>query len=196
MNEDEDLGNVLTDSYKEHQKDIAIKTLGGRTHLSIAKIAKLLEHKEHGATIGAITLDDLLTIKNGAGKSTPVAAVAAAAAAPAPRKAAKKAGKKAAKKAGKKAAKKAGKKAAPKAKVSAAPKAKAGKGSKPRLVRDVAYKEVKAALKSLKGNCSNGDLVKATKYTPVQIRTFLNELIESGDVAYEGKGRGMKYSLA
>ena len=188
MNEDEDLGNVLTDSYKEHQKDIAIKTLGGRTHLSIAKIAKLLEHKEHGATIGAITLDDLLTIKNGAGKSTPVAAVAAAAAAPAPRKAAKKAGKKA--------AKKAGKKAAPKAKVSAAPKAKAGKGSKPRLVRDVAYKEVKAALKSLKGNCSNGDLVKATKYTPVQIRTFLNELIESGDVAYEGKGRGMKYSLA
>ena len=60
MSETEDLGSVLDDSYKTHQKDIAIKTLGGRTHLSIAKIAKLLEHKEHGATIGAITLDELI----------------------------------------------------------------------------------------------------------------------------------------
>jgi hypothetical protein len=38
--------------------------------------------------------------------------------------------------------------------------------------------------------------VKATKYTPVQVRTFLNELITEGTVTYEGKGRGTKYSLA
>ena len=184
---EENLGDALDNEYKQHQKEIAIKTLGGRTHLSISKIAKLLEHKEHGATIGAITLDELLVVKNGAPKATPARAAAAPPAAAAPAKA----------KAGKKAAKKATKKAAPvKAKASPAKKTAAGKGSKPRLVRDVAYKEVKAALKSLKGNVSNGDLVKATKYTPVQIRTFLNELIAEGDVTYQGKGRGTTYSLA
>ena len=171
---EENLGDALDNEYKQHQKEIAIKTLGGRTHLTISKIAKLLEHKEHGATIGAITLDELLVAKNGVAAKAPTSAAAPVAAkapkAPKEPKAAK----------------------APKA-----PKApKAGAGTKPRLNRDVAFKEVKAALKSLKGNVSNGDLVKATKYTPVQIRTFLNELIEAGEVAYEGKGRGTKYSLA
>jgi Tfp pilus assembly protein FimV len=188
---EENLGDVLSDNYKQHQRDVAIKTLGGRTHLTIAKISKLLEHPEHGATIGSITLDDLLAVNDGA--------VVADAPAPAPKTRAKKAAKskaapkgKTAKKAAKKAA------AAPKAKekAAAAPKAKEKGGKKPRLNRDIAHKEIKAALKAQKAPCSNGDLVKATKYTPVQVRTFLNELITEGTVTYEGKGRGTKYSLA
>ena len=183
---EENLGDALDNEYKQHQKEIAIKTLGGRTHLTISKIAKLLEHKEHGATIGAITLDELLVAKNGVSKKgSPVGAAPVAAKAPKAAKEPK------------------APKAAKEPKAAKAPKepkepkaAKAGAGTKPRLNRDVAFKEVKAALKSLKGNVSNGDLVQATKYTPVQIRTFLNELIEAGDVTYEGKGRGTKYSLA
>ena len=193
---EENLGDALNTEYATHQKDIAIKTLGSRTHLSIAKIAKLLEHKEHGATIGSITLDELLVAAGAStGAPAPKAAKAAkAAAAPKAPKAPKAA--KAAKTNGAPKAKK-----AVKAKSNGSPKAgngspKAGKGSKPRLVRDVAYKEVKAALKANKGDCSNGDLVKATDYTAVQIRTFLNEMIETGDVKYTGKGRGTKYSLA
>jgi len=196
---EENLGDALNTEYATHQKDIAIKTLGSRTHLSIAKIAKLLEHKEHGATIGSITLDELLVAAGAStGAPAPKAAKAAkAAAAPKAAKAPK--APKAAKAAKTNGAPKA--KKAVKAKSNGSPKAgngspKAGKGSKPRLVRDVAYKEVKAALKANKGDCSNGDLVKATDYTAVQIRTFLNEMIETGDVKYTGKGRGTKYSLA
>ena len=193
---EENLGDALNTEYATHQKDIAIKTLGSRTHLSIAKIAKLLEHKEHGATIGSITLDELL-VAAGASTGAPAPKAAKAAAAPKAAKAPK--APKAAKAAKTNGAPKA--KKAVKAKSNGSPKAgngspKAGKGSKPRLVRDVAYKEVKAALKANKGDCSNGDLVKATDYTAVQIRTFLNEMIETGDVKYTGKGRGTKYSLA
>lgn len=199
----DNLGAALDTEYANHQKDIAIKTLGSRTHLTIAKIAKLLEHKEHGSTIGSITLDELLAIAAGGAvvaAPTPAAkAPAAKAKAKAKPKAAKKQAKAktngAAKPKAAKAAKPA-KKQAVKAKTNGAAAPKAGKGSKPRLVRDVAYKEVKAALKSLKGECSNGDLVKATDYTAVQIRTFLNELIEKGEVQFAGKGRGTKYSLA
>lgn len=185
---EENLGDVLSDNYKQHQKDVAIKTLGGRTHLTIAKISKLLEHPEHGATIGSITLDDLLAVSDGAS--------VAPAPAPAPKTTKKAAKSKAAPKgkATKKAAKKTTKKTAKKA--AAAPKAKGKGGKKPRLNRDIAHKEIKAALKAQKAPCSNGDLVKATKYTPVQVRTFLNELITEGAVTYEGKGRGTKYSLA
>jgi hypothetical protein len=198
MSED-NLGAALDNEYANHQKDIAVKTLGSRTHLTIAKIAKLLEHKEHGSTIGSITLDELLVVAaGGAVVAAPASAAKAPAAKAKPAKAAKKQAKAKTNGAAKpakaaKAAKPAKKQA--KAKTNGAAKA-AGKGSKPRLVRDVAYKEVKAALKSLKGDCSNGDLVKATDYTAVQIRTFLNELIEKGDVTFAGKGRGTKYSLA
>jgi len=189
---EENLGAALDTEYATHQKDIAIKTLGSRTHLSIAKIAKLLEHKEHGATIGSITLDELL-VAAGTTVAAPAPAPKAKKAVAAPKAAKAKPAKKAAK-AKSNGAPKA--KKAVKAKSNGAATPKAGKGSKPRLVRDVAYKEVKAALKAHKGDCSNGDLVKATDYTAVQIRTFLNEMIESGDVKYTGKGRGTKYSLA
>jgi hypothetical protein len=198
---EENLGDALNTEYATHQKDIAIKTLGSRTHLSIAKIAKLLEHKEHGATIGSITLDELL-VAAGASTGAPAPKAAKAAktnGAPKAPKAAKAA--KAAKTNGApKAAKAAKTNGAPKAQKAVKAKSngspKAAKAAKPRLVRDVAYKEVKAAIKANKGDCSNGDLVKATDYTAVQIRTFLNEMIETGDVKYTGKGRGTKYSLA
>ena len=72
MSSNEDLGNVLSDNYVSHQREIAIKTLGSRTHLTISKIAQLLEHKEHGATIGAITLDELLSVRGASnGEATP-----------------------------------------------------------------------------------------------------------------------------
>lgn len=172
MRDKEDLGETLNDEIKQHQREIAIKTLGDRTHLSIAKIAKLLEHPEHGPTIGSITLADLLAVSTNSGVASPKAAAPKAEKAP---KAAK----------------------APKApKAPKAEKAAKAPGTKPRLNREVAHKEICAALKSLKGSVSNGDLVTATQYTPVQVRTFLNELIEAGKVVYEGKGRGTKYSLA
>jgi len=205
---EENLGAALDTEYATHQKDIAIKTLGSRTHLSIAKIAKLLEHKEHGATIGSITLDELLVVAAGATTDAPVATTdapvatkpAKAAKAPKAAKAAKPAKEaKAAKPAKEAKAAKAAKTngAAKPAKAAKAPKTASAKGGKkPRLVRDVAYKEVKAALKAHKGAASNGDLVNATDYTAVQVRTFLNELIEKGEVTYEGKGRGTKYDLA
>jgi len=193
---EENLGAALDTEYATHQKDIAIKTLGSRTHLSISKIAKLLEHKEHGATIGSITLDELLAMSAGVTvdaaatpKSKPKAKKAAAAAKP-------KATKKKSATAKPNGAAKPAKAAKAKTNGAAAKAPKSGKGSKPRLVREVAYKEVKAALKAHKGLASNGDLVKATDYTAVQVRTFLNELIEKGEVAYEGKGRGTKYDLA
>jgi len=204
---EENLGAALDTEYATHQKDIAIKTLGSRTHLSIAKIAKLLEHKEHGATIGSITLDELLVVAAGATTDAPVATKPAKAAkAPKAAKATKPAKEAKATKPAKeakaakpakeaKAAKTNG--AAKPAKAAKAPKTASAKGGKkPRLVRDVAYKEVKAALKAHKGAASNGDLVNATDYTAVQVRTFLNELIEKGEVTYEGKGRGTKYDLA
>ena len=211
---EENLGAALDTEYATHQKDIAIKTLGSRTHLSIAKIAKLLEHKEHGATIGSITLDELLVVAAGATTDAPVATTdapvatkpAKAAKAPKAAKATKPAKEAKATKPAKeakaakpakeaKAAKTNG--AAKPAKAAKAPKTASAKGGKkPRLVRDVAYKEVKAALKAHKGAASNGDLVNATDYTAVQVRTFLNELIEKGEVTYEGKGRGTKYDLA
>ena len=196
---EENLGAALDTEYATHQKDIAIKTLGSRTHLSIAKIAKLLEHKEHGATIGSITLDELLVVAAGATTDAPVATKPAKAAkAPKAAKATKPAKEAKAAKPAKKAAKAAKTNGAAKpAKAAKAPKTASAKGGKkPRLVRDVAYKEVKAALKAHKGAASNGDLVNATDYTAVQVRTFLNELIEKGEVTYEGKGRGTKYDLA
>jgi len=203
---EENLGAALDTEYATHQKDIAIKTLGSRTHLSIAKIAKLLEHKEHGATIGSITLDELLVVAAGATTDAPVATTdapvatkpAKAAKAPKAAKATKPAKEAKAAKPAKKAAKAAKTNGAAKpAKAAKAPKTASAKGGKkPRLVRDVAYKEVKAALKAHKGAASNGDLVNATDYTAVQVRTFLNELIEKGEVTYEGKGRGTKYDLA
>jgi hypothetical protein len=186
MSNEENLSEVLTDSYQQHQKEVAIQTLGERTHLTIALIAKLLEHPEHGATIGSITLDDLLSVsqktKTEEGGGSPEIT-------PEPKKAAKKAS------AEKPAKKTPTKKSTKKAAAEDTEDEETSRGGRQRLDRKQGYEEIKAALKAHGEPASNGDLAKATGFTPVQVRTFLNELVESGKVSYEGKGRGTKYFL-
>jgi len=187
---EENLSEVLTDSYVRNQRASAIITLGGRTHLSIGKLAKLLEHPDHGPVIATITLDDLLKVSSKSSEdededevevSAPKAKKTAKVAPPkvTPKAAAPKTAPKTAK-------------AAPKAAKAAAP---TQGGKRERLDRDTGFREITAALTAHKEPMANGDLVKATGYTAMHIRTFLNEMIEAGTVTYEGKGRGTKYLL-
>jgi len=196
---DESLEQVLDDAYRARYREVAIRNLGQRTHLTIEKLAKLVSHKDHGPTVKDITLQELLdvTLKNGKSTAAPAApapapvAATPAVAAKTTKKAAKKTTKKAAKKTTKKAAKKTTKKAAKKG-----PKADKGK-PKPRLNYDVGKREVLAAIKAARGPVGRGDIEAATGYTGVQVRTFAKALKEEGKVKVLGEGgRSTKYDAA
>ena len=48
---------------RTHQRDVAIKNLGDRTHLTLGQVAKLCDHPQHGETVATITLQELLDVK-------------------------------------------------------------------------------------------------------------------------------------
>jgi hypothetical protein len=191
----EDLGNVLDDSYRQHKRDVAIKRLGERTSLTLEQVSKLVSHPEHGDVVKTITLQEL--IDEGAAKTTETDDGDEAAAAPPPRRPApnkKKAAKKATKApaAKKKAAKKAAKK---KAASSNGRKADFGK-KKPRLDYEQGCKEVLAALKAHGKPAGRNDLESATGYSAVQVRTFCKRLAENGKIKILGKGgRSTSYAM-
>ena len=194
----EDLGNVLDDSFEAQKRAVAIGVLGERTHLTMGLIAKLLEHPKHGDVIKEITLQELLDAAHGEEEAEEAeeSAEEEEAAAPAPAKG--KAKKKAAKK--KSAKKKSAKKKTTKKKTTK--KKGGGKGKKadsgkkkPRLDRDIGYAEIKKALKAAKEPVGMGHLVDVTGFPPVQTRTFLKELEKKGEVKRHGKGKATKYDL-
>ena len=62
--------------------------------------------------------------------------------------------------------------------------------------REAYDKAILEALKELGGGPVSGAKIKArVGGTPLQARTALNRLIETGAVTFEGKARGTKYSL-
>jgi len=206
---DENLSDVLDDKadYLAYKKKKTIEKLSERTHLTMAKIAKLVAHEEHGSIVGDITLQELIDAAlPGAvaealeeqGDDAPAPA-APPVARPAPKPAAKKkaaAAKKTAPAKKKPAAKKKAAAKKPSAKAATGKKADYGK-KKPRLQREQGYKEIQAALKAAGEPCGRGDLEEATGYTGVQVRTFCKELVVLGKVKILGKGgRSTKYELA
>ena len=207
---DENLSDVLDDKadYLAYKKKKTIEKLGERTHLTMAKIAKLVAHEEHGSVVGDITLQELIDAAlpdavaaalEEMGDDAPAPSADPPASRPAAKKAAKKKTAVAAKKpVAKKAAKKKAAKKTPSAKAATGKKADYGK-KKPRLQREQGYKEILAALKAAGEPCGRGDLEEATGYTGVQVRTFCKELaaLTPPKVTVLGKGgRSTKYELA
>ena len=198
---DENLGDVLDESYRKHKRDVALKNLGTRTHLTLEKLAKLVAHKDHGATVKDITLQELIDVGRDGVAAAPAPAAAPPAATPTPAAAKKTTKKVAAKKSGTPtkaaapAAKKATKKAAAK-KVPDKKGPKADKGKpKPRLDYEVGKREVLAAIKAADGPVGRGDIEKATGYTGVQVRTFAKSLKAEGKIQVLGEGgRSTKYA--
>lgn len=199
---DENLGEVLDEGYRAHKRQVAIKNLGERTHLTLEKIAKLVAHKDHGETVKDITLQELIDVQKGAkpaaravpssSKKTAKKVTKRPAAKPAAKKAtAKKATKKASKKP---AAKKTAKKAAPKT-AKKGPKADKGK-PKPRLDYETGMREVLAAVKAAGEPVGRGDIESATGFSGVQVRTFAKKLASAGKIQILGKGgRSTRYAL-
>lgn len=168
-NTHENLNESITASYRQHQRDIAIKALANRPNLTMAQISKLLEHKEHGPIIATLQLEDLFqywldkrTTKEEAPVVTapPVEVVA-----PTP--------------------------------VEVTPtEVKASEGGKGRIDRTVGYKEIKAALQSKSVPMAISEVVSLTGYEEAHARTLLKELCEAGEIQPIGAGRGRKYSMA
>lgn len=177
---DENLGDVLDEGYRAHQREVAVKNLGERTHLTLGQISKLCENPKHGEIVATITLQELLDIKLKDVTEEPAAA---------PPKAKKAAKKKTAKKAAKKTTAK---------KTTAKKGAKADKGKpKPRLDYDVGMKEVLACLKAAKEPLGRSAIEKATGFTGVQVRAFAKKLKASGKINILGEGgRSTKYEAA
>ena len=189
---DENLGEVLDESYREHQRTVAIKNLGDRTHLTLGQIAKLCDHPQHGEVVATITLRELLDAEG------PPTEGATPAPTTSPKKAAAK--KKAAKKATsskKTSKKKATKKKAAK-KGSSKKGAKADKGKpKPRLDYEKGMREVLACLKAAKEPVGRSAIETATGFTGVQVRAFAKKLKAVGKVNILGEGgRSTKYEPA
>jgi hypothetical protein len=189
----EDLGNVLDDSYRQHKRDVAIKRLGERTGLTLEQVSKLVAHPDHGDVVKTITLQELidegnrLTVTDDGDEASPSPRRSA----PNKKKAAKKAP--AAKK--KTAKKKTAKKAAKKAANSNGRKADFGK-KKPRLDYEQGCKEVLAALKAHGKPAGRNALEAATGYTAVQVRTFCKRLADNGKIKVLGKGgRSTSYAM-
>lgn len=198
---DENLGDVLDDSYRRHKREVAIKNLGERTNLTLEQVSKLCSHTEHGDVIKTITLRELLD----AGAEDGATADPNPDPTPAPRrtnskkKTAKKATTKSSPKskaAAKKTAKKrTAKKATKKATSSNGRKADFGK-KKPRLNYEQGCKEIVAALKAHGEPAGRSELEDATGYSGVQVRTFCKRLAETGKVKILGKGgRSTRYDL-
>jgi hypothetical protein len=197
---DENLGAVLDESYRAHQREVAISNLGGRTHLTLGQISKLCEHPQHGEIVASITLDELLATRapdeddEDDPEPPKPAAKKAARKKPAAKKAATSSPSK--KKATKK---KAAKKKTAKRSSSASSKgAKADKGRpKPRLDYEKGMKEVLAALRAAKEPVGRSAIEKATGFTGVQVRAFAKKLAATGKIKILGEGgRSTKYAAA
>lgn len=184
---DENLGTVLDESYRAHQRTVAIKNLGGRTHLTLGQITKLCEHPQHGEIVASITLDELIATKE-PDEPDPGSA---------PRQTAKKTSKKSGKKGGKKkSSKKTTKKGGKKTSRKQGTKADKGK-PKPRLDYDKGMKEVLAALKAAKEPVGRSAIEKATGFTGVQVRAFAKKLAKAGKIEILGAGgRSTKYAAS
>jgi hypothetical protein len=191
---DEQLTDVLDDKadYLAYKKAKTIEKLGERTHLTMAQIAKLVSHPEHGDVVSTITLGEVLEVafkdlasdEEDTEEDTEEAPVPTAVKRSTAKKASRaSSGRK------KAAAKKVAKKASGR-------KSDFGK-KKPRLDRDQGYREIKAALKAAQGPCGRSDLEEATGYSAVQVRTFCKELASKGEINILGKGgRSTQYELA
>jgi outer membrane biosynthesis protein TonB len=206
----ENLNEAINNNIQAQQRAIAINTLGTRLHLTVGKIATLVQDPDHGETISTITLQELVDIAmQSQGEAEPEPEVSASSSTRAPRgrkktttkkpAAKKKATKKkstAKKTTKKKATKKTTKKTpAKKRTASSSTRSDAGK-KKPRLNRDVGHKEVLAALKAAKGPTALKEVVDATGLPDTQVRTFLKELGKLGKVSSTGKARATRYELA
>ena len=198
---DENLGDVLDESYRAHQRTVAIKNLGERTHLTLGQIAKLVDNPKHGEIVATITLEELLEGRSPAFAAadadaddddppTPAAKTNTKRAA-APKPAAKKTAKK-------KAAKKKSVSKNKATKTASKRGAKADKGKpKPRLDYEKGMKEVLAALKAAKEPVGRSAIEKATGFTGVQVRAFCKKLKAAGKVNVLGEGgRSTMYEAA
>lgn len=173
-NTHENLNESITASYRQHQRDIAIKALANRPNLTMAQISKLLEHKEHGPIIATLQLEDLFQywLEKRSTKEAPVVTAPAVVSAP------------------------------PVEVVAPTPvevtptEVKASEGGKGRIDRTVGYKEIKAALQSKSVPMAISEVVSLTGYEEAHARTLLKELCEAGEIQPIGAGRGRKYSMA
>ena len=199
---DENLGEVLDEGYRAHHREVAIRNLGMRTHLTLEQLAKLVVHKEHGETVKDITLQELIDVQTGEGSKAEAAAPAPATPRSSNKKAAKKSSKPAAAKkatakkvAKKTTAKKAAKKATKKPAGAKGPKADKGK-PKPRLNYEIGMREVLAAVKAAGEPVGRGANEDATGYSGVQVRTFAKRLKVAGKMQILGKGgRSTQYAM-
>jgi hypothetical protein len=212
---EENLAEGLNESYRSHQRDVAIRHLADpkRRMLTMGQIAKLTTHDEHGTVVATITLHDLIEAITGGGQPAAKAAKPSPKAAPktAPAKPAAKKGPAPKAPAAKKAAKAAAPKKTPAPKKGAAPKKaaapkgdkgpKADKGKpKPRLDYDTGKRELLAALKTAKAkgadSLGRSAIEEATGFTGVQVRTFAKKLAEEGKVKILGEGgRSTTYAV-
>lgn len=197
----------MDEGYRSHKRDVAIRNLGVRTHLTLEKLAKLVGHKEHGETVKDITLQELIDVqinslrsqtstkKTGTKSSNGVSAkkVKTTTTTTPPKMAAKKATKKTTK-AAKMAAKKTTK--ATKGASTKGPKADKGK-PKPRLDYETGMREVLAAVKAAGDPVGRGEIEEATGYSGVQVRTFAKKLAAAGKIKVLGKGgRSTRYDVS
>jgi hypothetical protein len=180
-NTHENLNESITASYRQHQRDIAIKALANRPNLTMAQISKLLEHKEHGPIIATLQLEDLFQywLAQRSPKEESKAPVVTAPAIVVP---------------------------APPVEVVATTttpvveaiptEVKTTEGGKNRIDRTVGYKEIKAALQSKSVPMAISEVVSLTGYEEAHARTLLKELCEAGEIQPIGAGRGRKYAMA
>jgi len=208
---DENLGEVLDEGYKAYHREVAIRNLGTRTHLTLEKLAKLVAHKEHGETVKDITLQELIDVQLQSGTKPATRTTPPSSAKKISKKPAAKPGKgptpkpPVAKKVAKKTtaakkptpvAKKAAKKTAKRAPSAKGPKADKGK-PKPRLDYETGTREVLAAVKAAAGPVGRGEIEEATGYTGVQVRTFAKKLAAAGKIKVLGKGgRSTRYDAS
>jgi hypothetical protein len=196
---DENLGEVLDESYRKHKREVALRNLGERTHLTLEKLAKLVGHKEHGETVKDITLQELIDVQIAGGKPRSASKPSGGGKKTAAKKTAKTSSKSGKKPAAKKTAKKATKKPAAKKTAKKATKKgpKADKGRpKPRLDYETGKREVLAAVKAAGSPVGRSDIEKATGYTGVQVRTFAKELAKNNKISILGSGgRSTRYAM-
>lgn len=192
---DPKLENLLEESYRDHQKKIAILNFAKRLHLTLGQINELIAHPQHGAVVSQITLSDVVSeVMNLRGETNdPPPAKRKAKASGAKRPDVSKKAKVSKEKPSKKA-----KKTPKEKKAKGSNKADTGK-PKPRLDykagMDECYAAIKAADKE-KGPLTRAEVQHATGFSAVQTRTFLKRLGETNKIGILNPGtRAAKYCL-
>lgn len=173
----DNINEDLANAYKATMKPVAIETLSGKPEITMAQLARLLEHDEYGTVIATITLQDLVTAaiaKNSDALESlltedPPAGTKKVVAPPS--RTTKPTKKKSAKKTTKKTSK---------------------RGS---LDRDAGYPAITKAVKKA-GPCAISDVVSETGISENHVRTMLKELMEQEQIVATGSGRGRKYEVA